>query len=122
MTQPAASRLLRELASDLNVVLFERIGRILQPTAADAALIRKAVAFLADLDRTQEEIEAIRWNGLIGNVSALGPVSFLLCRRPAALKLLIDQSPQIAVSVREGANGELVARLRTGQIDLLVGH
>jgi DNA-binding transcriptional LysR family regulator len=74
LTQPAASRLLRELASDLNVVLFERIGRALQPTAAGRALIGKAVAVIADLDRTQQEIEAID-DGLIGTVSIGAGVS-----------------------------------------------
>ena len=34
----------------------------------------------------------------------------------------MDQSPQIAVSVREGAMDELLGRLRAGQIDLLVGR
>jgi DNA-binding transcriptional LysR family regulator len=67
LAQPAASRLLRELASDLRVVLFERVGRTLQPTAAGRALIRRAVGFLAELDRTQDEIEAIH-GGLIGTV------------------------------------------------------
>src|SRR6201996_5539791 len=68
LTQPAASRLLRELSSDLHVTLFERIGRVLQPTAAGRALIRKSVGFIADLDRTQQELEALD-EGLIGTVS-----------------------------------------------------
>lgn len=121
LTQPAASRLLRELASDLNVVLFERIGRALQPTAAGCALIRKAVAFVADLDRTQQEIEAID-GGLIGTVRIGAGVSSCYVIVPAALQLLMDQSSQIAVTVREGPMNELLARLRTGQIDLLVGR
>ncbi len=121
LTQPAASRLLRELSSDLRVVLFERIGRILQPTAAGRALIRRAVGFLADLDRTQDEIEAID-GGLIGTVRIGAGVSSCYVVVPTALKLLMDQSPQIAVSVREGAMDELVGRLRAGQIDLLVGR
>jgi DNA-binding transcriptional LysR family regulator len=121
LTQPAASRLLRELSSDLNVVLFERIGRLLQPTAAGCALIRKAAGLIADLDRTQQEIEAID-GGLIGTVSIGAGVSSCYVIVPTALKLLMDQSSRIAVSVREGPMDELLARLRAGQIDLLVGR
>ena len=121
LTQPAASRLLRELSSDLHVVLFERIGRVLRPTAAGRALVRKAVSLVADLDRTQQEIEAID-SGLIGTVSIGAGVSSCYVIVPTALKLLMDQSSQIAVSVREGPMDELLARLRAGQIDLLVGR
>ncbi len=42
LTQPAASRLLRALASDLNINLFERVGRTLKPTTAGRMLVRKA--------------------------------------------------------------------------------
>jgi DNA-binding transcriptional LysR family regulator len=121
LTQPAASRLLRELSSDLRVVLFERVGRILRPTAAGRALIRRAVGFLAELDRTQDEIEAID-GGLIGTVRLGAGVSSCYVVVPTALRLLMQQSSEIAVSIREGAMDELLGRLRTGQIDLLVGR
>ena len=121
LTQPAASRLLRELASDLRVVLFERVGRTLQPTAAGRALIRRAVGFLAELDRTQDEIEAIH-AGLVGTVRLGAGVSSCYVVVPTALKLLMEQSSEIAVSIREGAMDELLGRLRTGHIDLLVGR
>ena len=121
LTQPAASRLLRELSSDLHVVLFDRIGRVLRPTAAGRALIRKAVGLIADLDRTQQEIEAID-SGLIGTVSIGAGVSSCYVIVPAALKLLMDESSQIAVSVHEGPMDGLLARLRAGQIDLLIGR
>lgn len=121
LTQPAASRLLRELSSDLHVVLFDRIGRALRPTAAGRALIRKAVSLIADLDRTQQEIEAID-RGLIGTVSIGAGVSSCYVIVPTALKLLMDGSSQIAVSVHEGPMDGLLARLRAGQIDLLIGR
>lgn len=121
LTQPAASRLLRELSSDLHIVLFDRIGRTLRPTAAGRALIRKAVSLIADLDRTQQEIEAID-SGLIGTVSIGAGVSSCYVIVPTALKLLMDDSSQIAVSVHEGPMDGLLARLRAGQIDLLIGR
>src|SRR5690349_6498568 len=42
LSQPAASKLLGALASDLSIELFEKSGRSLRPTAAGQALIRHA--------------------------------------------------------------------------------
>jgi DNA-binding transcriptional LysR family regulator len=121
LSQPAASRLLRELSSDLKVALFERVGRSLHPTAAGKALIRNAVSLIADLDRTQQEIEAIR-GGLIGAVSIGSGVSSCYVLIPAALGLLLKTSPRISVTIKEGPMDDLLAKLRAGQIDILVGR
>jgi DNA-binding transcriptional LysR family regulator len=48
--QPAASRLLRALAQDLEIELFERAGRSLRPTAAGRALQRRAAGLVAELN------------------------------------------------------------------------
>ncbi len=121
LTQPAASRLLNTLAADLGIALFERGGRTLRPTAAGQALVRKAAEFVADLDRTQSELEAID-DGLIGTTSIGAGVSSSYVLVPRAITLLAKTAPRIAVSVREGPMDELVARLREGRIDLLVGR
>lgn len=121
LTQPAASRLLNTLTADLGIALFERVGRTLKPTAAGQALIRKAAEFVADLDRTQGDLEAID-DGLVGTISIGAGVSSCYVLVPRAVTLLLNATPRIAVSVREGAMDELTARLREGRIDLLVGR
>ena len=121
LTQPAASRLLRNLASDLDVNLFERVGRTLKPTAAGRTLIRRAAALIAEIDRTQQELEAID-GGLMGTVSIGTGVSSCYVIVPRALNLLLTDAPQINVIIREGPMDELLGRLNTGQIDLLVGR
>jgi DNA-binding transcriptional LysR family regulator len=121
LTQPAASRLLRTLASDLNISLFERVGRTLKPTTAGRTLVRRAAALVADIDRTQQELEAID-GGLIGTASIGTGVSSCYVIVPRALTLLLAEAPRITVTVREGPMDELLTRLRTGQIDLLLGR
>lgn len=121
LTQPAASRLLRRLASDLNISLFERVGRTLKPTTAGWTLVRRAAALVADIDRTQQELEAID-GGLIGAASIGTGVSSCYVIVPRALTLLLAEAPRITVTVREGPMDELLTRLRTGQIDLLLGR
>ncbi|WP_163535730.1 LysR family transcriptional regulator, partial [Klebsiella pneumoniae] len=56
MTQPAASKLLRELEAMLDVQLFERMPRGMRPTRYGDALIRHARAVVGSLDQAQEEV------------------------------------------------------------------
>jgi len=121
LTQPAASRLLRTLASDLNINLFERVSRGLRPTTAGQALIKNAARLVADLDRTQQEVEAIV-GGFAGTVSIGAGVSSCYVIVPSALTLLMKAAPRIVVTVREGPMDELLSKLRAGQIDILVGR
>jgi DNA-binding transcriptional LysR family regulator len=121
LTQPAASRLLRTLASDLNINLFERVGRTLKPTTAGSTLVSRAAGLVADIDRTQQELEAID-GGLIGTASIGAGVSSCYVIVPRALTLLLAEAPRITVTVREGPMDELLGKLHTGQIDILVGR
>jgi DNA-binding transcriptional LysR family regulator len=121
VTQPAASRLLRALAQDLEIELFERAGRNLRPTAAGRALQRRAAGLVAELDRIQGELDAID-RGLVG-ATALGVgVAACYVLVPRAVGLLLDAAPGITVTVREGPMEDLIASLRTRRIDLLVGR
>lgn len=121
LTQPAASRLLRTLASDLDISLFERSSRGLRATAAGRALVEKAARLVADIDRTQQELEAID-SGLAGTTSIGAGVSSCYVIVPSALLLLMRTASRIVVTVREGPMEELLSKLRAGEIDLLVGR
>ena len=121
LSQPAASRMLSELARDLDIELFERIGRTLHPTEAGRALIRRAAEFIGELERTQSELEAID-NGLVGTVTlgtGIGPSYTLV---PKALTLLRKDGRAISVTVHEGALEELFQKLSERRIDLIVSR
>jgi DNA-binding transcriptional LysR family regulator len=60
MTQPAASKLLRELEAMLDVQLFERMPRGMRPTRYGDALIRHARAVVGSLDQAQEEVLGLK--------------------------------------------------------------
>lgn len=121
LSQPAASKLLGTLASDLSIELFERSGRSLRPTAAGRALIRHAANLVGNLDRAQADLEAIE-SGLIG-VTAIGAgVGACYVLVPRALSLLLEQAPGIAVTLREGPMEEMFSMLREGRLDLVIGR
>lgn len=121
LTQSAASRLLGALSSDLNMRLFERRSRGLTPTAAGRALLERAARLVADIDRAQQELEAID-SGLAGTISIGAGVSSCYVMIPAALTLLMKAAPRILVTVREGTMDELLSGLHVGEIDFLVGR
>jgi DNA-binding transcriptional LysR family regulator len=121
LSQPAASKLLNTLADDIGIELFERAGRTLRPTAAGRALLRRAAALVGDLDRAQGELEAVA-AGLIGAASVGAGVGSCYALVPRALDHLLRDAPEIAVRVREGTIEELVAGLRSGHFDLIVGR
>ncbi len=121
LSQPAASKLLGALSDDLSIELFEKSGRTLRPTAAGQALIRHAANLIGNLDRAQAELEAIG-DGLSGTVAIGAGIGACYVLVPRALALLLDQAPDIAVTMREGAMEEHFAMLRDGRLDLVVGR
>jgi DNA-binding transcriptional LysR family regulator len=121
LSQPAASKLLAALASDLDVALFEKAGRSLHPTAAGRALIRHAANLVGNLDRAQAEIEAIE-SGLSGTVAVGAGIGACYVLMPRALSLLLDRAPDVVVTMREGAMEEHFAMLRDGRLDLVIGR
>ena len=121
LSQPAASKLLASLSDDLAIALFEKSGRSLRPTAAGRALIRHAANLVGHLDRAQADIEAIE-SGLSGVVAVGAGIGACYVLMPRALSLLLDQAPDIVVTMREGAMEEHFAMLHDGRLDLVVGR
>lgn len=121
LTQPAASRLLRTLSEDLNIELFERHGRTLRPTTAGEALLRYSRGIIAELDRAHREIEAID-QGMIGRVSVGAGIASCYVLIPNTLASLMRSTQKIAVTVREGSMEDLLAKLREGSLDIVVGR
>ena len=121
MSQPAASKLLRELEDAMGVVLFERHARGVEPNAYGAIVIRQAHAALAELRRAQDEVDALKAGGryrvAIGSV--MSPATDLL---PAALFMLEARHPQWTVNVEVDTSLALVRRLLEGSLDIVIGR
>src|ERR1700710_1298701 len=77
MTQPAASRLLKELEDVLEVRLFDRTPHGMHPTLYGEVMIRHARIVLSNLSQAHDEISALReglaGQGRIGAVGAAAP-------------------------------------------------
>ena len=68
MTQPAASKLLKDLEDVLEVTLFERLPRGMRPTWYGETMIRHARMALASLNEAHDELTALK-AGRFGQVS-----------------------------------------------------
>jgi DNA-binding transcriptional LysR family regulator len=121
MTQPAASKLLREFEEALEVRLFERHARGVAPTWFGEILVRHARSILSEITLAQEEIGALR-RGLSGQASVgtvLSPGTSLV---PLAIKLVKERRPGLRVTVEVDNSKPLVKKLLQGDLDMVVGR
>jgi LysR family transcriptional regulator of gallate degradation len=120
LSQPAITRSLRELERLIAKPLFYRMVRGMIPTSAGEALIRRAKLAFAELDRVRDDMAAHRGR-LTGRI-AVGTLP--LCATllvPRAIDRLLREHPGLDVSILDGGYDSLLASLRCGDIDLLVG-
>ncbi|CAM2185152.1 HTH-type transcriptional regulator GbpR [Paraburkholderia sacchari] len=121
MTQPAASKLLRELEEMLGAMLFERLPRGMRPTLYGDALIRHARAVLGSLDQAQEELSALK-AGRLGHV-AVGAITSPGVRvLPAAVAAVKHAHANMRVSVQIDASNALLEHLAQDKLDVVLGR
>lgn len=121
MTQPAATRLLQELEAAIDAPLFDRSRKGVQPTDIGRMLIRHATALVSGIDHVYEEAQAIKRGNAgtlrIGFFSAAFPL--MLARAVLHLK---RATPHIDIQIQEGPQDALVAALRNGALNVVIGR
>ncbi|MGF6495523.1 LysR family transcriptional regulator of gallate degradation [Luteibacter sp. 621] len=120
VSEPALHRAMRELQEVTGVPLLVRVGRSIRPTDAATNLVHYVRLMLAELGAAIEEIGGGDDAGIgfirIG-VLPVARAHFL----PQLLSTFAAEYPGAAVEVIEGPYLELLARLRQGDMDLLIG-
>jgi DNA-binding transcriptional LysR family regulator len=119
LSQPATSKLLKELEELYRTPLFERQPRGLRPTAAGETAIRRARLLLQEIGDALVETHLVA-TGASGRIR-LGVV-------PAALPRLFEQVldkankqfPLLVVHVTEGPPQDLLASLKRKEIDAVL--
>lgn len=121
MTQPAASKQLKDLEDMLEVKLFERHPRGMEPTLFGETMIRHARMALTSLSLAHEDIVALK-NGLIGQVEVgviMTPAMGLLPRAIARIKL---KAPRLRIGVQMETSKVLLDMLQKGTLDFMIGR
>ncbi|MDF1644064.1 MAG: LysR family transcriptional regulator [Pseudomonadales bacterium] len=119
LTQPAVSKRIATLESQLNTQLFDRIGRNLLLTEAGQILLPKAQQILAQLDETRR---------LIGNLSneisgtlILGTSHHIgLHRLPEILKQFVKNYPAVRLDLQFLDSEQAYQRVQQGTLDIAV--
>jgi DNA-binding transcriptional LysR family regulator len=121
ITQPAATRTLRELEQMLGVTLFERHARGLAPTPFSEAFSTHARAVLAQVRQAEKhvaELKSADRGELVIGTHLAGGVALL----PRAVASIKARHPMLTVVVREGLPSVLLSELEAGLLDLIVGR
>jgi DNA-binding transcriptional LysR family regulator len=121
MTQPAASKLLKDLEDVLGVQLFERLPRGMRPTWYGETMVRHARAALNSLNQANDEVQAAKLGQFgqvnLGAITAPGVV--LLPPTIAAIK---ESNPNLRITIQIESSNVLIEQLSRGLLDLVVGR
>ncbi|CAD6508414.1 LysR family transcriptional regulator [Paraburkholderia sabiae] len=121
MSQPAASKLLRELEEMLDAPLFERMPRGMRPTLYGDVMIRHARSVVGSLDQAREEVLALK-SGQLGRVAVGTITSPAVSLLPAAIAQVKATHPGLSVSVEIDSSNVLLESLAQDKLDLVIGR
>jgi DNA-binding transcriptional LysR family regulator len=121
MTQPAASKQIKDLEEMLDVKLFERLPRGMEPTIYGETMIRHARMALTSLALAHDDIVTLK-AGLTGQVEVgviMTPAMTLLPRAIARVK---EQAPLLRIGVQLETSNVLLDKLQHGTLDFMIGR
>ena len=121
LTQPAATKMLHELESALGLPLFDREGRGLKLNSAGACVTSYFKNFRGGMEALNRELEELRRGSVgrlaIGSIMAASPG-----RLTQALLELRAQWPMLSMEVAVDTSDRLLAQLREGVLEIVVGR
>lgn len=121
VSQPALTKSLKDIEELVGTRLFERHARGVRPTESGMVLVRSGRRILAELKRTEEDLDHL--TNPFGGIAAIGALPVAASGlAPLVLTKLREESPDFKVRVEEGRTEELLPLLAAGQIDLIVGR
>lgn len=122
LTQPALTKMLRELEELVGEALFERHARGLRPTAAGQLVIRYARSALAELCRLEDELDLagdpLQTAMVVAGVLPIAAVGVM----PAVMIRARAQYPHLQARLVQGRMETLLGQLEAGEVDFVVGR
>lgn len=118
--QPAVSARIRHLEAELGVSLLVRTTRRVALTAAGELFLARTRRVLGELDSARSELDelaaVLRGRITLGATQVLGPLDL-----SGALATFHARFPGVALALRSGLIGSLLAALDSGEVDLVLG-
>ena len=121
MTQPAATKMLRELEHTMGQPLFDRVGRGLQLTAAGRCVLGYFQGLQGHFDALTRELGELQQGATgklcIGSIMAASPA--VLSQALIRIKAMY---PMLTIQITVDTSDRLIDGLRRGELDLVIGR
>jgi DNA-binding transcriptional LysR family regulator len=121
MTQPAASKQIKDLEEMLEVRLFERLPRGMEPTIYGETMIRHARMALTSLALAHDDLVTLK-SGLSGQVEVGVIMSPAMALLPRAIARIKEQAPLLRIGVQLESSNLLLDKLQRGTLDFMIGR
>jgi len=121
MSQPAASKMLKDIEELFGVPFFERLPRGIRPTLYGETMIRHVRMALANLSQGQDSIATLQ-AGLSGQVNIGVIITSSMTLVPQAIARTKDEAPKLCIGVEVDTSNVLVDKLKRGQLDFLIAR
>lgn len=121
ISQPAASKLLRELEEVIQEQLFVRTRKGVTPNRYGVALIRHAQSILAESESALEEIRSIKsgaYDQIRIGIFAMAAAPLLA----SGITLLRKETPALSVHVEDGTAPAMTSALMRRELDCILGR
>ena len=120
LTQPALTRSIAEVESELGTKLFERLPRGVRPTAAGERFLIRARKLIVDMDDlvadTRNRTQAMQGRLRIGAAPSANLIPAL-----SSLSQLAKQNPELNIETIDGSTQDLCPKMLRGEIDMVIG-
>jgi DNA-binding transcriptional LysR family regulator len=119
LTQPAVSKRISALETELDVRLFDRIGKTVQLTEAGTTLLPGCRRILAELEESRRIISNL--SGHIGGPLKLGTSHHIgLHRLPPVLRQFSQQYPDVELDIHFMDSEEACGAVLKGELELAI--
>lgn len=120
ISQPAASRMIKEVEEAMGCPLFVRQHRGVTPTAAGIRLLDKVGIVLEELGYTESEADGA--NQHIKQLVRIGAISQVVTQiLPVAISRMCMRDANLSVSLLDATSQHLLQLLKDGEIDCAIG-
>ena len=121
LSQPGASKLVREIEDAVGVPLFERSPTGTRPTAYGLRAAKTCRAINTEIGYLADDLERIREG--IGGVIRVGVINYISRAAVAeAIGDLWQEGHRLVVRAENGASGQLLAALVALELDLIIAR
>ncbi|XDZ52480.1 LysR family transcriptional regulator [Neisseriaceae bacterium CLB008] len=121
LSQPAVTKAVKELESQLGVQLFHRSKNGMQPTEVALVLGKRVKSLFSELRTLTDEINSFH-HGNLGHIVIGTLLSASAELLPKAIIQFKQQHPNILITIKVGTVEELFPSLLKGELDLVVGR